>query len=483
MLGTDILIENGTIVTMDPDRRVLRDSSVAVTGGKIVDIGPADELRARHRPAKVIDARRKAIMPGLIDLHAHSGRNLIKNVGEHLPSGYWRNVAEFVNYHSSPEWHYVESLLSSLEKMKGGTTCSLYMGGLAIKGTDIQCALKNLEGVERVGIRSVVAFGPYRPPWPREVSEVQNGKRVLRWVSLEDQFEGTSELIRLWQARKSPLVDVWVMVSRLLNPNPADPVYNPDNAKHSRPQMEGIRRIMDQYGVGLHFHAYGTAIRFAYESGFDLLGSKTVIGHGWPLDMDAVEILARTDTRVAHCPRTRRIYWVKGRCPIPELIDAGVIVGLGSDACGLDNPFDSLWEDIFLAPRWQRRELNDSTVIPPGKALEMATIDGARALNMQDRIGSIEIGKDADIIVVDLFKPHIVPIFMEPTRLAHYVRGSDVDTVIVRGQVLMENRQVKSVDETEVLEWAQQEGERTIRTFGLEPLMEPSERYWRCSHD
>jgi len=376
----------------------------------------------------------------------------------------------------------VESLLTSMEKVKSGTTCSLYMAAHGIRGTNPDAAIKNAEAVEKLGLRAVVGVGPNRPPWPREVSEWIGGKRVIRWVTMEETFEGTAEAIRQWKDRQSQKVQMWVSVSRLLNPNPSDPVYDSANDKHIRPQAEGIRRIMEQFSVGFHVHAYGSAVKFADQEQPGLLGPKTVLGHCWPLPVEDVEILARTGTRVAHCPRARRVYSNEGRCPIPEMIDAGVIVALGSDGIGSDHTFD-LWEDIFFAPRWQRRLLGNPTLIPPGKALEMATIDGARALGLEDRIGSLEIGKDADIIVVDLFKAHTVPFFMETSRLAHYVRGQDVDTVMVQGEILMEHRQIKNVDENEVLEWAQQQAEETVSLFGLEPLLEPSNMYWRFSHD
>jgi cytosine/adenosine deaminase-related metal-dependent hydrolase len=138
---------------------------------------------------------------------------------------------------------------------------------------------------------------------------------------------------------------------------------------------------------------------------------------------------------------------------------------------------------MFMAPRWQRILLDNPHLIPPGKALEMATIDGARALGLDDKIGSVEVGKDADLIVVNLFKPHTVPFFMETFRLAQFAKAEDVETVMVQGQILMEDRQVKTVNETEVLEWAQQQAEQTVKLFGLEPLLEPSTKYWGHSRD
>jgi cytosine/adenosine deaminase-related metal-dependent hydrolase len=155
-----------------------------------------------------------------------------------------------------------------------------------------------------------------------------------------------------------------------------------------------------------------------------------------------------------------------------------VLVGLGSDACGMDRPYDSIWEDMFMAPRWQRLELNDPNVIPSGKLLEMATIDGARIVGMDNITGSLEVGKEADIIIVNMWKPHLVPMWMETSRLAHLARGADVETVIVQGEILMRDRKVLTVNEDDVLEWAQAEAEHTWEVFGLHPILQPSAHHF-----
>ena len=123
--------------------------------------------------------------------------------------------------------------------------------------------------------------------------------------------------------------------------------------------------------------------------------------------------------------------------------------------------------------------------MPVGKVLEMATIDGARALGLDHRIGSIEIGKDADIIVVNTWKPHIVPLLgsMTTQRLAYFARGEDVETVMVQGNILMENGKVLTVDEDELLEWADAEAKHTVEVFGLEPLMQRNDRYWKSARN
>ena len=166
------------------------------------------------------------------------------------------------------------------------------------------------------------------------------------------------------------------------------------------------------------------------------------------------------------------------------MVAAGVVVGLGSDFVGLDRDWN-LWEDIYWSPRIHRRLKNDSTLMPVGKVLEMATIDGARALGLDHRIGSIETGKDADIIVVNTWKPHIVPLLgsMTTQRLAYFTRGEDVETVMVQGNILMENGKVLTVDENELLEWADAEAKHTVEVFGLEPLMQRNDRYWKSARN
>lgn len=484
MTRIDILIDGGTVVTMDAQRRVIENAGVAVHAGTILEIGPADALRRKYTAEKTIDARRKAVMPGLVDLHAHAGTSLIKQVAERFPGPEWRNIFDFIAYHASRDWWYLDSLFSGLEKLKFGTTTSLYMLGCAPRSDNPEYAFASAEGVEKIGIRSVIGVGPSRPPYPRDYTYWENGRRVDRMVSFEESVQKMEETIAIWKRRNSARVAMWASTSRLLNENPNDPVYDPANAKYIQPQVDALQRVMQDYDVGFHVHAYGTAVAFMKERAPGLLGPKTVLAHGWPLDLAAVDVLAETQTRVAHCPRAQRVYLQKGRCPVPEMIEAGVVVGLGSDFVGLDRDWN-LWEDIYWSPRLHRRLKNDPTLMPVGKVLEMATIDGARALGLDHRIGSIEPGKDADIIIVNMWKPHIVPLLgsMTTQRLAYYGRGEDVETVMVQGQVLMEDRRVLTVNEDEILEWADAEAKHTVEVFGLRPLMQRNDRYWNSARN
>ncbi len=480
----DILISRGSVITMDPDRRVIENGSVAVHDGKIVAVGPADEIERRYRGKKTLDARRKTVMPGLHDLHSHAGVELVKGTAERYPGPAWRNIMDFISYHTSPEWWYLESLLSGLQRVKCGTTQALYMLGNAPRGDSADIPIANAQAVDEIGLRSISAFGPSRPPWPREYTYWKDGRRIERMVSMEETFEVTDDTIGRWNnGHPDGRVQMWVAVSRILNENYADVVYDPQNKGLIRPQAEGIRRIMDKHGCGFHCHGMGTTVEFCYDEDLGLLGPKTVFGHGWPFRPRTVELLAETDTRVVHCPRARRVYFFAGRLPIPELIDADVLVGLGSDSCGMDRPYDSIWDDMYMAPRWQRLELRDPDVLPPGKLLEMATIDGARIVGLDDITGSIEVGKEADIILVNMWKPHLVPVAMEATRMAQLARGEDVETVMVQGKILMEDRKVLTVNEDDILEWAQAEAEHTCEVFGLHPMLVPSANHWGRSQE
>jgi len=162
---------------------------------------------------------------------------------------------------------------------------------------------------------------------------------------------------------------------------------------------------------------------------------------------------------------------------VTELLDAGATVMLGSDGVAPDRSYD-MFRHMFQAMRYHRFFFRDPAVLPAGKVLEMVTIDAARALGMADEIGSLESGKKADIILIDMFQPHLVPLNMPLYRVAYFANGNDVATVLVGGRVLMRDRRVLSVSEDEVLELAQREADAALRRTGLEHLVRTPEGFW-----
>ena len=168
---------------------------------------------------------------------------------------------------------------------------------------------------------------------------------------------------------------------------------------------------------------------------------------------------------------------IQGRCPVPELLDAGVTVMLGSDGTAPNRSTD-MFRHMFQCMHYHRTYYHDPAYLPPGKVLEMTTTDAARGLGMEKEIGSLEVGKRADIILVNMFKPHLYPLNMPVYRVIYFASGGDVDTVIVDGKILMENRIVKTVNEEEVLERAQREAEAMFDRMQLRHLLKTPDRFW-----
>lgn len=472
-----ILIEHGTVITMDPERRVIPDGAVAIDGDRIVDVGATDSVRARHSAPKVIDASRKVVMPGLIDCHGHAGHGLIKTIGEHLTGFGWRTLADHIYFRSASEdFWYAEGLLSALERLKFGTTCGISMMGSAPRGDDAVYTGRNVQAVTEVGIRGIVGVGPPRPPWPQEFCHWRDGKREDRSVTLEECWAATEEAISRWHRSADGRVQVWASVSNLIAPSSNDPMYRAENQRYSETYCRELRRIASSYRTGVHAHAYGPTIKHTREIS-DLLGPDVVLAHCTGISEEEIQILKDTGTHAAHCPRARRIYSFNARCPVPEMIDQGVNVALGTDGSSPDRSFD-LFEDLKMAMTLQRVHFKDPWMMPPGKVLEMATVDAARAVGLADQVGSLEVGKKADAILVNLWKPHLLPNFMPVQRVVYEATGQDVETVVVDGKILMENRRVLSVDEDEILSFAQREAEKVVELSGLEAFMQMPERFW-----
>jgi 5-methylthioadenosine/S-adenosylhomocysteine deaminase len=479
---TDILIENGIVITMDPRRRVLENTSIAIANGRITDIGDADKLKTRAAGAKRIDARRKAVLPGLVDLHAHMGGGLIKSIGESFDAVRWRNLIEFVlSRATSLEWWRVETRINALERLKFGVTC-IYtqLGGNGTRSDDIRFTDAVAQELEAIGLRTRFGLAPARPPWPRTYSYWDGGKRTDRQVTFEEVIDNCDKILSRHKGHPAKIVDYCVALSRLGNRNEHDPVWSPEREIWVQRQAEAIRDLMKKHSVGFWTHMYGNAVEYAYDQKLELLGPKTILSHCTDLSERAIAIMAETGTHAAHHPRANRLYTYPGRCPVPELIDAGVTVGLGADAPPPNRNCD-IFLDMKAAMRLQRMHFKEPQMMPAGKLLEMATIDGYKALGLDDELGSIEVGKKADVITVDLFQPHLYPVNMPVHRVVYEATGHDVRDVIVDGRLVLEDRKLLTADEAQILDSADEMNREMIERASLKPFTEISERFWGVS--
>lgn len=469
----DIRIDNALVVTMDGDRRVLKGESVAVSGTRIAAIGPREALAQAYPDATVIDGTRKVLMPGFVDVHAHAGHGLIKTLGLAFDGEWERACHTAYTVASDTGFWAAEAALSAVERIRCGTTTGVsYLGG----GDDVMrtdealYADAHCREIERIGTRSIVAVGINRPPFPKTYANIEGGGYDARSVTFDTQLAVCEEVARQWHGGADGRVRIAVSFPVHHRGSFQDALLDEvrDQAAATRDLTRRLGLVFTQDG-----HREGS-VRLAHEV-FDLLGPDALMSHAVDLDEEEIRLIAETGTKIAHNPSANRS--ITGRCPVPELIDAGAVVGLGSDGTAPDRGYD-MFRHMFQAMHYHRRHFRDPSVLPPGKVLEMATIDGAAALGLAEEIGSIEMGKQADLILVDLFKPHMVPMTMPLYRLACFANGADVDTTIVAGRVLMRDRRLVGIDEAAVLEEADRQSALMIERAGLKDLERLPDRFW-----
>jgi len=481
----DLLIVNGTLLTMDPQRRIIENGVLAVDGGRILAVGAPEELApgsslAEAFPARrVIDARRMVVMPGLIDGHAHAGHALVKSLGADLLDSWNEACFRIYQETSDEEFWYADALLSGLERLKCGTTTSLNMlggGDTVMRSDDPVYGQRHCEAIEQIGIREFLAVGPGKPPFPRRYGVWHGESRRDVMVSFEQQLAASEALVQRSHGRGDGRVSICITFPTV---HPGKSWTTPAELEDLKIQAAETRALGRKYGLLFtqDGHSRGT-IQFAHET-LDLLGPDALMSHSIDLTAAEIDLCRQTDTRIVHNPSA--IMSIFGRCPVPELLDAGVTVMLGSDGVAPDRSYD-MFRHMFQLMRYHRTYYHDPDVLPAGKALEMVTIDAARALGLEHEIGSLEAGKKADIILINMAQPHLMPLHMPAYRIAYYALGSDVHTVIVDGRILMENRKALTVNEDEILERAQQSADRVIHRAGLESFMALPEKFWGHSH-
>ena len=460
---TDLLIRGGTVITMDGGRRVIADGAVAITDGRIVAVGPTAEVAAAHgNAAQVIEARGKAVLPGLIDGHAHAGHGLVKTMGNN-DSAAWSEACRIIyTLASPPSFWRAEASLAAYERLRFGVTTgvSLLGGGDSIGRVDHPAFTDaHAEATEEVGIRSILVLGPTRPPFPRPYVGPDG---VERPVSFEQQLETITAGVETWHGKGN------VRVATLM------PVYR--EAKHDPAKVREIERqgrLVREAGTrrGAWFHQDGHrqgSIEMA-DRMFGLIGADSWHSHCTDLTDADIDTLVSKGASVVHNPSA--IAAVRGYCPAPKMMEAGVTVMIGSDATAPDRS-GHMFRHMFQCIRYHQRAFRDESMIPPGKALEMVTIDAAKGLGLADTLGSLEPGKLADVITVDLTGPHMVPANMPVARVVYFANGHDVRDVVVGGRVLLRDGAAPHLDPAAINEAARRESEQMLDRSGLRHMVQ-----------
>jgi cytosine/adenosine deaminase-related metal-dependent hydrolase len=470
-----LLIADGLVVTMDADRRVIEGGAVLVEGGRIAAVGDAAELRAAHRDAEPLSARGKAVLPGLVDAHAHAGHTLVKTLGGGDSAKWTQAVEAIYPRAATPAFWAADGALAALERLKAGVTAGLSIFGAYGSRTDEPAhAEAQCDAYRRVGVRNVVCPGASPPPYPNTFVRWKGDHAEEVPVTLQRQLDVCAQLVEREHGAGDGMTRVMLCAPVAFSGRPG---VTPETAAQYDDVAKAVRALSRDRGVGFTQDGHrGGTVRAAAAAG--LLGPDALLSHCIDLQEDEIALIAESDTKVAHNPSAN--FSIIGRCPAIELMDAGATVAIASDGTAPDRSFD-MFRHMFQAMHYHRRHFRDAKVLPPGKALEMITCDAARALGMEKEIGSIEVGKRADLAIVDLRKPHLWPGDMPLYRLVCFAVGSDVETVLVEGRVVMRDRHVLTVEEDTVMDDATREIGLALDRVGMRAMTATPAGFWKAT--
>jgi 5-methylthioadenosine/S-adenosylhomocysteine deaminase len=437
-----ILIKNGTLLTMDAENSIVR-GNLLIRDGRIASIGAATESADLE-----IDATGCVVLPGFVQTHIHLCQTIFRGAADDLPLLDWlkKRVWPLEAAHS-PASIRASARLGVAELIKGGTTCALTME--TVNHTE-----EVFRVIEETGFRATVGKcmmdkGDDIPAALHEVTE----NSIEQSLALCDAWHGKAEgRIRYCFAPRFALSCTGELLER-------------------------VGKVARERGVIVHTHASEnrnecalveseTGLRnVAYLDSLGLSGAKVVLAHCVHLDAAEFEILSRTRTNVAHCPSSN-LKLGSGIAEVMKMLEAGISVSLGADGAACNNRLDMFTEMRTMA--LLQKAMHGPEAIPAGRALRIATIDGARALGLDEEIGTLETGKRADAIVVKLDTLHATPYANDlVSALVYSAQTADVQTVIIDGQLLMKDRELLTLNEETVLEETKRERSELMKRAGI----------------
>lgn len=419
--AADLIILNGTVITMDHKDTLIKNGAVAVKGEKIIAAGEADGF-VSWKASKTIDAGGGIIMPGLINTHTHASMTIFRGLADDLPLMTWLNDHIFPAESTlNPEKVYAGALLACAEMILSGTTCFCDM---YLFEDHVARAAKE------AGMRAVVGEVLFDFPSPN-------------YGSLENGFAYTEMLVEKY--RNDPLINIAVephspylcAPGLLKKASLLAEKYNLLLVIHVSETKSEVSQIKERYGL--------TPVGFLASLG--VLSPNLLACHCVHLTEADIGLLKEYGVKVAHNPESN-MKLASGIAPVPELLEEGICVGIGTDGCASNNNLD-LFHEMSMAAKLGKVHTLDPAVMNAKSVLRMATIDGARALGISDITGSIEPGKKADIIILDTNKPHLTPMYNAASHIVYAARASDVTTSVINGRLIMENRKILSFDTAE----------------------------------
>jgi len=423
--AVSLIVTNGTVVTVDAARRVIERGAVAVDGRDIVAVDTAAAIAARFKARDTIDAAGAVVMPGLINTHTHAPMVLFRGLADDLALMDWLQKYIFPAEAKtvSPEFVRAGTRLAALEMIESGTTAYADMYYFE---EEIGRATK------AAGLRGVLGETIIQFPVPDAKTPAESLARAERFAA---EFAGDELITPAVAPHAMYTLDAETLKAcRALADRLRMPVII-----HLAETTDEVKTADEKY------HATPTA--FLDSLGFWRPG--TLAAHGVHLTPADIQILANRHVAVSHNPESN-MKLASGIAPVEALRKAGVVVGLGTDGAASNNDLD-MFEAMRQTAFLHKLVAGDPRAIPAPVALEMATIDGARALGLEKKIGSLEAGKRADLLVVSMASARQTPMYDPISHLVYVTRGDDVRTTIVNGKVLMRDRKVLTLDANRVL--------------------------------
>ncbi|MDZ4159329.1 MAG: amidohydrolase [Anaerolineaceae bacterium] len=423
-LEVDILFKGGTVVTMDANLNVIPNAALAVKGEKIAWISSAEGSPGCVNASKVIDTRGKVIVPGFINTHSHIAMSLFRGLVDDHPLAEWLDkVLVYEKKYTSPENVVTGAQLAMIEMIRSGTTCVADMYW-QFEYTTEAARKANFRMVNGPSFTFITGYGGVQP-----------ADEITALDYLERYAQDT--LIQCCVQVHSTYTSHPEMLARARELSERFGVVFITHASESRAEVDQVLKEKGKTPIGV-LEQHG------------LLGPRTLLAHCVYLDDAEIELLAARSVSVAHCPQSN-MKLGSGIARVPDMLAAGVNVALGTDGPASNNDLDML-DEMRSAALLHKGARCDPTVLPARQALAMMTINAARALGMGDRLGSLEAGKLADVTVLDFDAPHLMPCYDVFSHLVYAANRSDVCTVLINGRLVMEDRQLLTLDEDAVKE-------------------------------
>ncbi len=434
----DLIVTNGTVLPLSSGSAPIVEGALAVSNERITALGPRAEIEDSYVAGRKIDAGGGWIMPGLVNAHTHAPMALFRGLADDLPLKVW--LEEYI-FPAEGRWVdsdfvYWGALLACAEMIRSGTTTV---------GDGYFFEEQVARAVQQAGLRAILAQGILDFPTPDSPSPAESLKR------------GEAFLINTTGS------------SRIR------PALFPHSLYTCSPELlQQCQKLSEHYGVPLMIHLAETKaeVQAVYNKygkspshhmdNLGLLSPSLIASHCvWITEIE-MDLLARRGVKVVHNPESN-MKLASGVAPVPELLARGIPVGLGTDGCASNNNLD-IFQEMDTAAKLHKVHRLDPTVMPSDAVLYMATLGGAKVLGLDKEIGSLEAGKKADIIILDLHHPHLLPVYNFASHLVYSATGADVRDVIIDGHLIMQNRKLLTLEEEKILYEARQWNKR-INTF------------------